>query len=487
MHTQGAAFSRSLEGPPDKGNAAPAGNRDGANNVKKQFDKYASPNSPSTGRRTGSTKKATTQGDGHNVVRLRPRELRRLYKKRYGGTLPDNEEGRRLAAIMLDHLVYGLDGHREATVFLIRSCPWMAAAERADAIARAFRDRKFWDKSELGDELWLTWEERDACRITTIRPFWATEEDMDAFRKEKNTVRMREDRRLHPKPKKQPLPVIRAELIAELLKLGERCTVKDLCAKKKRIRLGHLEGKTLADAVHRAIVCGIELGLFRKDVVEQAGRLPVAWITKVQPKTRAADTKNYDAIQAGTLPGHSGDKSMSPRVPQAAHTKNLSIAKPCAHLRVLNIEDGLPRELSVGRCLDERTAIDDNTGCSNRAQIVLGGRVALSAPPALAKTFIGHPASNSTSFGKEGSGVVCLEGRGTNVLVPSCPPTVPGLSPHDGERTRGADPTAVKPAGPPLADTCGTKRPGNRLVPLPKNDFPLSAAGVSPVRASVRT
>jgi len=423
MHMRGAAFRP--EGPPKNGNAAPTAIRDGAKSkVQKHDDRYAPQNSPSTGRRTGSTKKVAKRDDVRNVVRLRPRQLRRLYKKRHGTTLPDNEEGRRLAAIMLDHLVHGHDGHHEATVFLIRSCPWMAPAERADAIARAFRDRKFWSASALGDELWLTWEERDDCGITTIRPFWATDEDMAAFRQVKNTASKRKKRQQETKPKKEALPVIRAKAIADLLKLGERCTVKDLCEKRSCIRLGHLDGKALTTAVHNAINCGIELGFFRKDVVaEHAGYLAVAWITKISEGPQKP-TRN----KTGTDRGHFvpvGDKSLSPSVPQAADMKKVSVLKTCPQ-QVLIIEEGLQGGLSVDQCPDQGAGVHHSDGGSDQDQTVLGGRVALGAPPALAKTCIGHLSSSDTVFGKEeGNGVICLERVGTNCFVPFVPRVSP--------------------------------------------------------------
>ncbi|WP_166300387.1 hypothetical protein [Bradyrhizobium sp. 2S1] len=373
---RGAAFK--IEGPPENGSAAPTANRDGTDHRRNKkplgsastLDRYEPASASSTGKKPGQQK------DVHRLVRLWPRQLRRLHKRRHGSEkLSDDDTGRRDAAIMLDILVQGPDGHSEATAFLDQSCPWMAPAERADAIDRAFRGRKFWSPATLGDALGLTWKEHDDCEITAIRPAGATDAEMAAVRKMKNTAAKREARRQEtPAPKKEPLPAIRAKLIADLLKPGERCTVKDLCAKKKRLGLARLKGKSLTDAVHRAIARGIAQGLLRKDVVaEHAGYLAVAWITKVQPETQAADTKN------------------------------LSIEKPCPQVRVSIIEEGLPASGAAAPLSEDE---DWFTGEWDGPDP--GGRVALSAPPAATKTVINLPASTKTVLNRKEGNRLCF-------------------------------------------------------------------------------
>jgi hypothetical protein len=102
----------------------------------------------------------TTQ-EFHPVVLLRPKELRRLFWRRHGRTLPSDEIGRRDADIMLDHLAQGATAYRQSTIFLNRRCPWMPPAARLAAIESARQRRKFWTPSALGDALVLTWEERE--------------------------------------------------------------------------------------------------------------------------------------------------------------------------------------------------------------------------------------------------------------------------------------------------------------------------------------
>jgi hypothetical protein len=220
------------------------------------------------------------------VARFRPDELHRLLRLRYGRTLPADDNGRRAAARMVDALAMsGDDGRRRAANFLELWCPWMALAERVDAIEAAFRSPRFWSSRALGDELGLTWLEREAARITTFRPAGASDADMAERRKMREAARKREKRRqttLHPK-EELPLPAIRAEVIASILRPGERCAVNAICEELKRtrhIRFAHLEGKALATAVHNAIDYGTAEGFLRKDV-EPGRRMKVAWVTKV--------------------------------------------------------------------------------------------------------------------------------------------------------------------------------------------------------------
>ncbi|MET4043958.1 hypothetical protein [Bradyrhizobium sp. RT6a] len=225
--------------------------------------------------------------DTHDVARLRPAELRRLFRRRHGRTYPFDDVGLRARDVVLDHIVQSgaVDASQQATTFLAECCPWTVADERPAVIRQAIQRRKFWDKSELGNLLGLTWEERDACRITTIRPAGATDADMADRRRLKGKLAKQEKRRmetLHPN-EDLPKPAIRAHAIAAILRIGERCAVSAICEELKRTRqipFAHLEGKALTTAVHKAIDYGIEHGFFLK-VVDRAGRIPVATITKI--------------------------------------------------------------------------------------------------------------------------------------------------------------------------------------------------------------
>jgi hypothetical protein len=231
-----------------------------------------------------------TRGEeAEQIVRLRPRELRSLFRRRHGQTFPADDVGRRDAAIVLDHYVaLGENAYRQMTIFLDRSCPWMPPAERAAASERAFQQRKFWSKTALGNTLGLTWEEREDCDITTFRPAGATDADMVTQRKKRKAARNREQRReatLHPKKEEASLPEIRARVVAGILRPGERCTVTALCAELKRvreIRFASLKDAALKTAVHAAINFGVAQGFLKKDF-ERGVRTQVAWVSKARP------------------------------------------------------------------------------------------------------------------------------------------------------------------------------------------------------------
>lgn len=234
----------------------------------------------------------------------------------------------------------------------------MAPAERADAIDRAFRERKFWSSAALGNALSLTWEEHDDCEITAIRPARATDAEMAAVRKMKNTAAKREARKQEaPKPKKEPLPAIRAKIIADLLRPGERRTVKDLCkAVKKLARFKNLRRdrpgepplkNRLKAAVHEAIKFGVAHGMLLKQI--EPG--PVALITKIN------DTEQDRGAGCGQ--------------------ENPTVGKTCPQVRVLIIEEGLSTGgVEAGPASEDEDWFTGEWEGSDPD----GGRVALSAP-----------------------------------------------------------------------------------------------------------
>ena len=483
MHTQGAAF-RSTEGPPDKRNAARSANRDGVKHVSKldaSTNKYEATATSSTGNRTGQRKDAAK--DVHPILRFRPRQLQRLSKRRHGRTLPDNDVGRRFMAIMLDHLVRGPDGQREALDFLILSCPWTAPGDRPGAVDSAIQRNKFWTHAALGDALGLTWDEHDACRITTIRPAGASDADMAAVRKMKNTAAKTESRqqeKLHKLPA-LPLPVARAMAISDVLKPGERCTVKELCDRlKRRLHFSHMKGAGLVDAAHRAIAYGIEHGFLRKDVEPGPRGMQIAWIS------------------TGDKGGTSRGQTVCPPSPVRLRTEKSIDRKSGPQLRVLLIEEGLPT-------LSRPAAPSyDTTAATTFSPPVPDGRGRAERCPASTGPDTG-PTPNETVVGKKEDDLLWdLEATGTEfqfddwytgefdqqrpqrdvhcdggVNPPGAALSVDAVPATNAEPCLALAPTT----GPCMGEHCGRIAPGTCLGSLPENDFPPSAAGASPVRA----
>jgi hypothetical protein len=182
----------------------------------------------------------------------------------------------------------GPDGSVRAENFLVLWCPWMARKERQEMTAAAFEAPPYlWSAQLLGDDLGLTWEERDACRITTIRPAGATDDELAERRKMKAVERMREKRRrAHLTPVKKALkPELRAEAIVSVVRPGERVAVAALCEHLRRTKSFHFilfakDQSRLKAAVHDAIKAGVSLGLLRKEVEIGAHGLPVAWVSR---------------------------------------------------------------------------------------------------------------------------------------------------------------------------------------------------------------
>lgn len=228
----------------------------------------------------------------HPAARFREGELYRLFRRRHGRTLPADDTGRHAATRMLDAFALaGADARGRAHNFLTLWCPWLTAPERADMVDAAFRSPWLWSSQALGDDLGLTWDEREACRIVTFRPAGATDADLAERRKVKAAARASENRRkaaLHPTEKKS-LPAVRAKIIADLLRPGERCAVRAICDQLKRskhIRFSRSEtdpvkkAAAFKAAVHGAIDYGVRHGMLTKELQTGPRGLPVAWISR---------------------------------------------------------------------------------------------------------------------------------------------------------------------------------------------------------------
>lgn len=233
---------------------------------------------------------APTQMDGpadHPIARFRPNELHRLFRLRHGRTLPNDDVGRRSMRRMLEALALsGPDGRHRAEMFIQLWCPWLPIHETDVAIEVAFRAPCPWSSKDLGDDLALTWTERDKARITTFRPAGVSDVEMAERRKQKAKERMQEKRRrqtLHP-DKRLTLPAARAEAIAGILRPGERCAIRDICSEVTRvrhIRFANLKGRALSTAVHRAVDHGVGCGIFLK-VVEPGVPVGTTWVTRTK-------------------------------------------------------------------------------------------------------------------------------------------------------------------------------------------------------------
>jgi hypothetical protein len=180
----------------------------------------------------------------------------------------------------------GARSRTRAERFLADWCPWMPTGERIEMIEAAFASPRFRSASQLGDDLKLTWQERDAARVKTFRPMGASDEDLKERRKQKDAEQKREKRRkntLHPRQKPSQ-PEVRAAAIAGILRVGECCTVSSICDELKRSKVicfANLRTSALVKAVHRAVDTGVSDGLLEKKIEPGIPR-GTTWIRRVR-------------------------------------------------------------------------------------------------------------------------------------------------------------------------------------------------------------
>lgn len=132
------------------------------------------------------------------LATIRCKELDRFITDRFGRRLPDTEEGRKIAKIMLDHIHYRQAVDRQFLMndWLDRRGPSRLIGEDRDAmIARVFRKPELYKPARLGALLGLTYARRERLRIRTIREIDRTDEQREAMQKMKDATRQAAKRR----------------------------------------------------------------------------------------------------------------------------------------------------------------------------------------------------------------------------------------------------------------------------------------------------
>jgi len=118
---------------------------------------------------------------GHRVpiAAIRVAEIRRVYKDRYGETLPDDDAGREDARILAHHLAQLRDPHRKVTSTLDTLAPWMRPDEVEAVLAKPFR----YGADKLAQRLNLTEADRRRLKVKTIGAVDMTREERKAASK----------------------------------------------------------------------------------------------------------------------------------------------------------------------------------------------------------------------------------------------------------------------------------------------------------------
>jgi hypothetical protein len=104
-----------------------------------------------------------------SIASLRVSELSRLFTRRYGEVLPDDDAGRDDAQIMAHHLA-ALHGDPRPKVmgFIELRCPWMPIAEAKAMLIETIAKPRRWRADKLAWRLRLTHADRATLKITTI-------------------------------------------------------------------------------------------------------------------------------------------------------------------------------------------------------------------------------------------------------------------------------------------------------------------------------
>ena len=102
------------------------------------------------------------------LVALRLHDLARIFRHRYGVTLPNDDAGRDDLAVAVNHLANLARPRRHIADWLELWAPWLTVAEQRDIVGAALANPQHWKADALAWRLRLTKEERRMLGVTTI-------------------------------------------------------------------------------------------------------------------------------------------------------------------------------------------------------------------------------------------------------------------------------------------------------------------------------
>lgn len=128
------------------------------------------------------------------IAALRLHDLARLFRARYGVTLPDDDAGRDDMMVAVNHCASLAHPLGRIDKWLGLWCPWMTLKER-DAIAtQAIIHKQHWTADQLAWRLRLTDADRTALAITTIGAIDCNKRERKKRRLQKAKERMARNR-----------------------------------------------------------------------------------------------------------------------------------------------------------------------------------------------------------------------------------------------------------------------------------------------------
>jgi len=134
-----------------------------------------------------------------SMAALRVAELRRLFRDRYGRTLPDDDAGRDDVVVMAHHLARRHAEPRRIRNWIELNAPWMAADEAGEIVRRVVANPIRWRADKLAARLQLTEADRRRLRIRTIGAIDMTKQERQQARRLRQRQRDRARRRAQGK------------------------------------------------------------------------------------------------------------------------------------------------------------------------------------------------------------------------------------------------------------------------------------------------
>jgi hypothetical protein len=126
---------------------------------------------------------------------LRIKNLRWLFRARYGCMLPEDDDGFDSAVIMINHLAMLPGPEKRIRNWLLSWAPWFTGPEAEKAIARALKSPTRWGADALAKRMNLTDAERTRLKTWTIGAVDVTKEERERRRRERDRLAKEAKRR----------------------------------------------------------------------------------------------------------------------------------------------------------------------------------------------------------------------------------------------------------------------------------------------------
>ena len=128
------------------------------------------------------------------IVALRLNDLARLFRARYGITLPDDDAGRDDLELVAHHIAALPQAARRFQLWAELWAPWLTVGEMRQIAGKAFASPRPWTADQLAWRLRLTREDRMTLGITTIGAVDHAKAARTKRRKERDRQRKRQAR-----------------------------------------------------------------------------------------------------------------------------------------------------------------------------------------------------------------------------------------------------------------------------------------------------